>query len=232
MKATKFFCPFLLVFVLALTVHAQDAVVIDTGNFVRGTIQGTDFVTVSIKDDNNGQVQIFKAQDIKEFLWNGVTFVSKPFVINKKTDYRFFKLVESGTVNLYSMGGLLTNEKPKRKRVRFIPSVGIGIGTGGFGSGIGVGGGVTFGGGRRDDDEQGRSERRSLYYIDKKGSPEMLEITPDVDNSKMAMEYIKSALLEKFADDNNISARVKEMDKFDLKSIQALIKDYNSVHPQ
>lgn len=232
MKVIKYFCSFLLVFVLALAAHAQDAVVIDTGNFVRGTIQGTDFVTVSIKDDNNGELQVFAAKDIKEFLWNGVTFVSKPFVINKKTDYRFFKLVESGTVNLYSMGGVLTSEKPKRKRLRFIPSIGIGIGTGGFGSGIGIGGGVTFGGGSRDDDEQARPQHRSLYYIDKKGSPEMLEITPDVDNSKMAMEYIKSSLLEKFADDNTISARVKDMDHFDVKSIQALIKDYNSVHPQ
>lgn len=232
MKAIKFFCSFLFFFVLAIAAHAQDAIVIDTGNFVRGTIQGTDYLTVSIKDDNNGNVQIYKAQDIKEFMWNGVTFVSKPFVTNKKTDYRFFKLVEGGKVNLYSMGGSITttNEKPKRNRLRFIPSIGIGIGTGGFGSGIGVGGGVTFGGGRRDDDDQLRRERRSLIYIDKRGSGEMLEITPDVDNSNAGLLYIKNSLLEKFADDNDITARVKEMDKFDVKSIQALVKAYNSVH--
>ncbi|WP_442587996.1 hypothetical protein ACSBL2_18285 [Pedobacter sp. AW31-3R] len=230
MKTIKFFCAILLFSIFSLAVQAQDAVVIDTGDFVRGTIQGTDYMTVSIKDDNNGELKTYKAKDIKEFLWNGMTFVSKPFVTNKKTDYRFFKLVESGKVNLYSMGGTLTTEKPKRNRLRIVPSIGIGIGTGGFGSGIGLGGGVSFGGGRNNDDEPQRQARRSLIYIDKAGSPEMLEITPSVDQTNAGMEYIKNSLLEKFADDNNISARVKDMDKFDVKSIQALVKAYNSVH--
>jgi hypothetical protein len=227
MKRIKFLGILLLFTVLALHTSAQDAVVIADGNFIRGTIQGTDFQTVGIKNDA-GDVQQFKAKDIKEFLWNGETYVSKPFVTNKKTDYRFFKLIEAGTVNLYSMGGSTAAQKKKRSRLRFSPSIGIGIGSGGY-SGVGFGGGVSFGGGRRDD-EQAAPERPGLYYIERPGTGDMLEITPDPDNSDANASYIKMTLLEKFADDQDLSNRVKGMNSFDFKSIQSLVKAYNSVH--
>lgn len=228
MKTLKYLSAFLLFSIFAFTAAAQDAVVIADGNFIRGTIQGTDFVMVGIKTDN-GDVQQFNAKDIKEFLWNGETFVSKPFVTNHKTDYRFFKLIESGTVNLYTMGsGSLTAEKPKRKRVRFMPSIGLGIGTGGFG-GVGLGGGISIDS-RRDDDDQPRRERRALIYIEKPGTGDMLEITPDRDHSDANSDYIKNTLLDKFADDRDLSARVKSIDNFDAKTIQSLVKTYNSVH--
>lgn len=228
MKAIKFFGIFILFSMVTLAATAQDAVVIDTGNFIRGTIQGTDYLTVGIKKDD-GDIEQFKAGEIKEFLWNGVTFVSKPFVTNKKADYRFFKLVEAGTVNLYAMGGSTVNDKPRKRKIRFMPSIGIGIGTGGY-SGVGFGGGVTFGGGRRDDDDQPRRDRRALYYIEKPGTGEMLEITPDEDNSEANTTYIRNTLLEKFVNDSDLTERVKAMDSFDVKSIQALVKTYNSVH--
>jgi hypothetical protein len=227
MKRIKFLGILLLFTVLALHTSAQDAVVIADGNFIRGTIQGTDFQTVGIKNDA-GDVQQFKAKDIKEFLWNGETYVSKPFVTNKKTDYRFFKLIEAGTVNLYSMGGSTAAQKKKRSRLRFSPSIGIGIGSGGY-SGVGFGGGVSFGGGRSDD-EQAAPERPGLYYIERPGTGDMLEITPDPDNSDANASYIKKTLLEKFADDQDLSNRVKGMNSFDFKSIQSLVKAYNSVH--
>jgi hypothetical protein len=148
MKTIKYLSTFLLLSILTLTAAAQDAVVISDGNFIRGTIQGTDFVTVGIKKDD-GEVQQFSAKDIKEFLWNGQTFISKPFINHKKTEYRFFKLVEAGAVNLYSMGGSTGTEK-KRRRMRFSPSIGLGIGTGGFG-GFGFGGGVSIAGGGNSD---------------------------------------------------------------------------------
>ncbi|WP_265833564.1 hypothetical protein [Pedobacter sp. MR2016-24] len=228
MKAMKFFSIFILFSVLTFNAIAQDAVVIDTGNFIRGTIQGTDYLTVSIKKDD-GDIQQFKAGEIKEFLWNGVTFVSKPFVTNKKTDYRFFKLVEAGAVNLYAMGGNTGNEKTRKRRVRFMPSIGIGIGTGGY-SGVGFGGGVTFGGRGDDENDQPKRDRRALYYIEKPGTGEMLEITPDGGKSDANTQYIKNSLVEKFSNDADLTARVKAMDSFDVKSIQSLVKTYNSVH--
>jgi len=229
MKTIKYLGVLVFFTLITLSAAAQDAVIIEDGNFIRGTIQGTDYLTVGIKKDD-GEVQQFNAKDIKEFLWNGQTFVSKPFVTNKKTDYRFFRLLEAGAVNLYTMGGNTNADKPKRRRVRFMPSVGVGIGTGGFG-GFGFGGGISIGGGRRDDDEgQPRQNRRALYYIDKPGAGEMLEITPDQDNSDANYDYIKNSLLEKFADDGDLTARVKGMNNFDVKSIQSLVKAYNSVH--
>ncbi|KIO75692.1 hypothetical protein TH53_19130 [Pedobacter lusitanus] len=225
MKLIKYLSTLVLFSLLAIAASAQDAVVIDTGNFVRGTIQGTDFLTVGLKKDD-GTLEKYSAKDIKEFLWNGETFVSKPFVTNKKTDYRFFKLVEAGKLNLYSMGGSTgLAEKPKR-RVRFSPSIGLGIGTGGY-SGVGIGGGVSFGG-RRDDDDRPRRERRALYYIEKPGSGEMLEITPD--NSDTNTQYIKNTLMEKMSDDKDLTERIKGTEYFDVKSIVSLVKNYNSVH--
>ena len=229
MKAIKFLGILMLFSLLALKVSAQDAVIISDGNFIRGTVQGTDFQTVGIKTDD-GEVQQFKAKDIKEFMWNGETYVSKPFVTNKRTDYRFFKLVEAGAVNLYSMGGSTPGQKKKRSRLRFMPSIGIGIGTGGY-SGIGLGGGVSFGGGRRDE-EQTEAVRPGLYYIEKPGTGDMLEITPDADNSDANTQYIKNTLLAKFSDDSDLTERVKGMDSFDTKTIQSLVKAYNTVHQQ
>lgn len=232
MKTLKHLSLILLFSVITFAASAQDAVVIDTGNFIRGTIQGTDYQIVVLKKDD-GSTQQFQAKDIKEFLWNGVTFVSRPFVANKRTDYRFFKLVETGNVNLYAMGGSTVVEK-KRRRVSFAPSLGIGVGVGSGGySGVGLGGGVSFGigGGRRnDDDDQQRRDRRALYYIEKPGTGEMLEITPDNENSEANTQYIKDALLEKLSDDTDLAERIKNMDTFNVKTIQSLVKTYNLAH--
>jgi len=228
MKTIKYLSTFLLLSLFSIGASAQDAVVISEGNFIRGTIQGTDFQTVGIKTDD-GEVKQFKAKDVREFLWNGETFVSKPFMTNKRADARFFKLVESGTINLYAMGGSTGVQKKKKSRVRFMPSFGIGIGSGGY-SGIGLGGGVSFGGGRRDEEESA-PERAGLYYIEKPGTGEMLEITPDADNSDANTAYIKNTLLEKFSDDTDLTERIKGLNSFDTKTIQSLVKSYNSAHP-
>ncbi|WP_158799752.1 hypothetical protein [Pedobacter sp. L105] len=231
MKSLKYLAVFLFFSIITLTAAAQDAVVIEDGNFIRGTIQGTDFISVSIKTDD-GEVKLFNAKDIKQFLWNGETYYSMPFVIHKKQDFRFFKLVEGGAINLYSMGGHAGPEQPKRSRVRVMPSIGLGIGTGGFGSGIGFGGGLSFvtGGGRRNDQPQ--QDRHALYYIEKPGFGDMQEITPDPYNSDANYNYIKTTLLDKMSDDNDLVNRIQHMDNFDVKAIQSLIEAYNGVHQQ
>lgn len=226
MKMNRFFSALMLLSMLTYTAFAQDAVIISDGNFIRGTIQGTDFVTVGIKKDD-GEVEQYSAKDIREFLWNGETYISKPFVTRQKTEHRFFKLVEGGAINLYSMGGSTGMDKKKR-RVRFMPSVGVGIGTGGF-RGFGFGGGVSFGGGGNRDEEQ-RPQRPGLFYIEKPGTGEMLEITPDQNNPDANFDYIRKTLLDKFSDDADLTARVKSMNGFDHRSIQSLVKTYNSVH--
>lgn len=229
MKTIKYLSFFLLFSMLTLSAAAQDAVVIEDGNFIRGTVQGTDYVSVSIKTDD-GEVKVFNAKDIKQFLWDGETYYSMPFVIHKQTEFRFFKLLEGGAINLYAMGGHAGPDKQKHRSggLRVMPSIGLGFGTGGFGSGIGlnfIGGG----GGRRDDAPPG-PDRHALYYIEKPGFGDMQEITPDPNNSDANYNYIKTTLLDKMADDNDLVNRIQHMDNFDVKAIQSLIRSYNSVH--
>ncbi len=143
----------MLLSIFGKTAAAQDAVTISDGNFVRGTVKATDFATVYLMNDDK-TVTEYKAKDIQSFLWNGDTYVSKPIVFKKNMEFRFFKVIELGAVNLYSLGGDTGIEQAQpREKTRIRPSIGIGMGTGGFG-GVGVGGGITFGGGRRQPQTQ------------------------------------------------------------------------------
>ncbi len=205
---------------------AQDAVIIEDGNFVRGTIKGTDFATVQLLKDNQ-TLELYKAKDIKEFLWNGETFVSKPVVIKKKMEYRFFKLEEHGAINLYSMGDLNINE-PQEKRVRVRPSIGVGLGSGGYG-GVGFGGGITIGGGRRDNNASTRSNKKVSYYIERLGTGPLLEL-PLNGNSTTKTEQVKSILLQKLTNDADLAERIKTTDNFDAKNVQAFVVAYNAMH--
>ena len=158
---------------------AQDVVMLDSANFVRGTIKGTDYSTVALLKDDQVEV-LYKAKDVKEFLWNGETYVSKPIINNKKVEQRFFKVVEMGTVNMYAIGEQTVDPTaPQEKRVRVSPSVGIGLGSGGMGragfGGVGIGGGISIGGGRRSNAKKAPG-RKALYFIEKPGSGPMLEI--------------------------------------------------------
>lgn len=204
---------------------AQDAVIIADGNFVRGTIQGTDFTTVNLLADN--KIVVYQAKDIKEFLWNGNTFVSKPIVVKKQMEYRFFKVEELGAVNLYSMGNISTEAAPE-KRVRVSPSFGVGLGSGGYG-GAGIGGGISIGGGGgRNSRKQKSANRNAVYYIEKLGTGPLQEIPLD-GNTANKTELVKTILLQKLSGDEDLSERIKATDSFDAKNIQAFVNAYNAM---
>jgi hypothetical protein len=220
----------LLVFLVLLgsTTFAQDAVIIEDGNFVRGTVQGTDFATVRILLDDK-TVADYKAKDIKEFLWNGDAYISKPVVLKKKMEFRFFKVEELGAVNLYSMGNTSVEETPE-KRVKVRPSIGVGLGSGGYG-GFGLGGGITFGGGggRRDGSKQSGKNGRAVYYIEKPGTGPLQEIPLD-GTSAGKTEQVKTILLQKLTNDEDLAERIKATESFDAKSVQAFVSAYNAMH--
>lgn len=207
---------------------AQDIVVIAEGNFVRGTIQGTDFSTVILKNEDETLSQ-YKAKDIKEFLWNGDTYVSKPIIIKKRMELRFFKLIERGAVNLYSIGGTSGLEEPQPKRARIRPSIGIGGGTGGFG-GLGGGVGITLGGGRNRDDNQPRQAGPAAYFLEKIGTGPMVELPVNAGNSDHKNQQIKTALLQKLTNDEDLAERIKATEAFDAKLIRAFVAAYNDMH--
>ena len=229
MKRIKTFALLLILSITALTTKAQDAIVISDGNFVRGTITGMDFTTVILKNDDDGSLSPYKAKDIKEFLWNGDTYVSKPIVVKKRMELGFFKRIEQGTVNLYSVGGNSAVEVPEPKKARIRPSIGIGGGAGGFG-GVGGGVGISLGGGRNRADSQPRQAGPTAYFLERFGTGPMVELPVNAGNSDNKNQLIKNALLQKLSNDEDLAERIKATETFDPKLIRAFVAAYNEMH--
>lgn len=206
-----------------ITAFSQDAVLISEGNFVRGVIQGTNFETVALKT-TEGEMQTFRAKDIKSFLWNGDTYESKPVILNKKAEIRFFKLLEGGKVNLYSYGVTSELEEPQKAPTRVKPSFGVGVGSGGFGGGLGGGVSINLGG-RRNNTETNEIKQKvkASYFIERPGSGPIQEIFAD--GTKTAAT--KALLLQKLVGDEDLTERIKATDSFDDKIILAFVKSYN-----
>jgi hypothetical protein len=222
MKHLKILTAIFIFALLAQHARAQDVVILDSINNVRGTIKGTDYFTVTLANDDKSEV-VYKAKDVQEFLWNGETFISKEVTFKGKPAYRFFKVLEMGTVNLYTIGGDNGVEK-KQSRVRFSPEVGIGIGSGGYG-GFGLGGGISIGGGRRNDVP--KPSRNALYFIEKPGAGPMQEIQFNAGNSDQRIEDI---LLGTLNNDDDLAERIKDTKEFDLKNVAGFVKAYNLMH--
>ncbi len=108
------FSAFLLFFALN-KLSAQDFIVKNNDDVIRGTIKGTDYFSVFISANDEADV-ILPAKDIKNFFWNGNSFVSKGFANGRNFEYRFVKVIEMGTVNLYSFGGGTLVPPVKEKR--------------------------------------------------------------------------------------------------------------------
>lgn len=204
---------------------------ISQGNFIRGTIKATDFATVVMANEDETVTQ-YKAKDIQEFVWNGETYVSKPIVIKKKMEHRFFKLIEHGTVNLYAIGGGPGVEVPEPKRSRVRPSIGIGTGTGtgGFG-GMGFGGGVSIGlgGGGRNQEPAARKVMPTAFFLEKPGTGPMTEIPVDGGDSSSKNDQIRNILLQKLTNDDDLTERIKSTENFDAKLVRAFVAAYNSM---
>ena len=222
MKILKFV---VVICLLAFAANAQDAVLISEGNFVRGEIKGTNYESVFIQLEEQG-LKEYKAKDIRSFLWNGDTYESKPYIVGKKAVVKFFKLIESGKVNLYAVGGTSGVEEPVQPRVKARPTFGVGMGTGG-GMGGGLGGGVSINlGGNRGGAERPAGappKAKVFYFIEKPGTGPMQEIAAD--GSRTAAT--KNLLLAKLTGDEGLTESIKATESFDEKMLIALVKSYN-----
>ncbi|HMI02581.1 MAG TPA: hypothetical protein VK541_08880 [Pedobacter sp.] len=223
MRSIKYLALSLLV-LSALYSKAQDIIVIREGNFIRGTIKATNFSSVIFKNDAESMVQ-YEAKDIKEFVWNGETYVSKPILINKRMEFRFFRLLEQGTVNLYSIGGNTMAAEPPQKRAKVRPSVAVGGGTGGLGGGVGI----SIGGGRRSEADQPKRIMPTTYFIERLGTGPLMEIPVEGVNSEGKAQHIKNILLQKLTGSADISQRINATDTFDASQVKSLVVDYNSI---
>lgn len=206
---------------LSFSTNAQDAILISEGNFVRGVIKGTNYSMVALQQDDQTIVQ-YQAKDIESFIWNGETYVSKPILVKKKLETRFFKLIEGGVVNLYTFGDKKVTEQPQQAKVKVRPTFGVGMGTGGFGGGLG--GGISIGGGGRRDNETvtNPTNGKVFYFIEKPGSGPMQEVSLENTNA------LKTILLQKLTNDEDLAERIKASEGFSDLNLIAFIKAYNA----
>lgn len=221
---------FVLFLLAGFKLSAQDAVVFSEGNFVRGEIKGTNFEYVALQKED-GKIEQYSAKDVASFLWNGQTYMSKPIILNKKPMVRFFKLVESGTINLYTMGDMASTDavkNPKIEKRSNKPQFSVGMGTGGY---TGMGGGISFGNGgysrAQDALPNVNPGWRISYFIEKPGAGPIQEIW--VDPSKL--EQLKRTLLQKMGNDTQIATAIKNAKQIDEKQLPELVKVYNESNP-
>lgn len=220
--------PFLtfILFLFANSGFAQDFIVKNNDDVIRGTVKGTDYFSVYISANDEADV-ILPAKDVKNFFWNGNSFVSKGFANGKNFEYRFVKLIEMGTVNLYSFGGGTLVPAVKEKKVKFRPSVGIGTGTGGFG-GMGMGGGISIGGGRSTAPERPVGAPVIRYFIEKPGAGPLQEVPMKAITDEDKKANVKSILLQKLGDNAGLKAKVESSTDFNSREVIEWVKEYNA----
>jgi len=220
------FSAFLLFFALN-KLSAQDFIVKNNDDVIRGTIKGTDYFSVFISANDEADV-ILPAKDIKNFFWNGNSFVSKGFANGRNFEYRFVKVIEMGTVNLYSFGGGTLVPPVKEKKVKFRPSIGIGTGTGGFG-GMGMGGGISIGGGNNATPERPVGAPVVRYFIEKPGAGPLQEVPMKAITDDAKKIEVKNILLQKMGDQPALKAKVETSTEFNSRDVIEWVKEYNAV---
>ncbi|TCD12895.1 hypothetical protein EZ449_02290 [Pedobacter frigidisoli] len=224
----KIFNLFIIIFLFATnTLFAQDFIVKNNEDVVRGTIKGTDYFSVYISENDQADV-ILPAKDVKNFFWNGNSFLSKGFANGRNFEYRFVKVIEMGAVNLYSFGGGTLMPASKEKKVKFRPSIGIGTGTGGYG-GIGMGGGVSIGGGGRNSGPELPAGAPVVrYFIEKPGAGPLQEVPMKAITDEDKKASVRTILLQKLGDQPDLKVKVENSAEFNSRDVIELVKAYNS----
>jgi len=222
----KIFSFFILFFSIIITANAQDFIVKNNDEVIRGTIKGTDYFSVFISANDEADV-ILPAKDIKNFFWNGDSFVSKGFANGRNFEYRFVKVIEMGTVNLYSFGGGTLVPEVKEKKVKFRPSIGIGTGTGGYG-GMGMGGGISIGSGRNTAPERPAGAPVIRYFIEKPGAGPLQEVPMKAMTEDTKKAEVKSILLQKMGDQPALKAKVEAGTDINSRDVIEWVKEYNA----
>jgi hypothetical protein len=222
----KFLFSIFLFFFTLNQLSAQDFIVKNNDDVIRGTIKGTDYFSVFISANDEADV-ILPAKDVKNFFWNGNSFMSKGFANGRNFEYRFVKVIEMGTVNLYSFGGGTLVPEVKEKKVKFRPSIGIGTGTGGYG-GMGMGGGISIGGGRNSAPERPAGAPVVRYFIEKPGAGPLQELPMKAITEETKKAEVKNILLQKMGDQPALKAKVEAGTDFNSRDVIEWVKEYNA----
>lgn len=233
----KFIYIFCITILFTLRLSAQDFVITNQDDVIRGTIKGTDYFSVFISQNDKKDL-IFSANDVKNFFWNGDSFVSKGFAGKKNLEYRFVKVLEIGKVNLYTFGGGTLIPVSKEKNVKFRPSISIGTGTsmgmgGGYGGlgRAGLGGGIGFGGGRGNNyqEEKPAGAPAIRYYIEKPGTGPMQEIQIKAITDPEQKIAVRSILLQKLGDVSDLKTKIESNSDLNSRDVLNWVIEYNSL---
>lgn len=206
---------------------AQDFIVKNNDEVIRGTIKGTDYFAVFISANDEADV-VLAAKDVKNFFWNGDTYLSKGFPNGKNFEYRFVKVIEMGTVNLYAFGGGTLVPQAKEKRARFRPNIGIGMGSGGFG-GMGLGGGISIGSNRNDAPQNLPGAAAVRYFIEKPGTGPIQELPIRAITADEKKAVVKNILLQKLGDLPEIKTKIDESTELNSREVINFVRAYNQV---
>lgn len=221
----KFLSSFILFLFVVCRLSAQDFIVKNNDEVIRGTIKGTDYFSVLISANDEADL-ILPAKEVKNFFWNGNSYLSKGFANKRDFEYRFVKVIEMGAVNLYSFGGESLVPVQKEKKVKFRPSIGIGTGTGGYG-GMGMGGGISIGGGRNSAPERPAGAPIVRYFIEKPGAGPLQEIPIKAITEEGRKTEVKTILLQKLGDKAELKSRVEASMDLNSRDVIELVKAYN-----
>ncbi|WP_443937543.1 hypothetical protein [Pedobacter sp. MW01-1-1] len=224
------------VFVLAgllittfFSVTAQDFVIKNDDSVIRGTVKGTDYFSVYIRENDEKDV-ILLAKDVKSFFWNGNSYLSKGFAGRNDLSYRFVKVLELGTVNLYTFGGERLMPVAKQSKTKFRPTIGIGTGTGGGSmGGVGLGGGISFGGGGSAEPEQPAGAPAIKYFLEKPGTGPMQEIPMKAITDDAQKAQVKTILLQKLGDQATVKTKIESGSDFNSRDVINLVQEYNAI---
>lgn len=227
----KFYKTIFLLLFASSAVFAQDIISKTNGEIIRATIKGTNYKSVVFTTDDVNLLQA-DAKEVKEFVWNGESYISKLIQNNKKLESRFFKLIEFGAVNLYVVNdnNKMIENKHEVSKAKIKPSISVGMGSGGLGGGIG--GGISFGGGgnRNTESLPTTVKPKPVYYIEKLGTGPLQAVLVGNSIEENNQAQIKYTLLQKLKDDSALAEKINSTTGFDSKTVMELVRMYNATH--
>lgn len=188
---------------------------------------GTDYYVVQYEMKENAPL-IQPATEIKQFVWNGETYMSKPVARKNELEFRFFKVLEFGSVNLYAFGGSGLAPAPSAKSSSsWKPDINIGMGSGG---GVGLGSGINIGGRPNSPAAMPQSRQApQTYFIEKPGAVPLQEIPLHLQDRKQ-QQGIRRTLERMFNNDAELNTLIQSTARINIETLAEVVLNYNKRH--
>jgi|GEM_PF-1340629 len=192
------------ILMLCLTsAYSQDRLVTTEGTTLRGKITSVGKSSLKLKTED-GKTKKFSPLQVASFYDDGNRYLSRQVMDKKDAVWRFVRVIDAGAVNLMTID---EGYSPGLQVGTTIASMGMG------------GMGVSIGGGRK----------KPAYYIQKKDDTHVLEdILPGFLAGESRKQKVIEILHQAMGDIPEIADRINNM-RFNSKTLEALVKDYNDL---